>query len=71
MVESSLNAPYNTVKANWMKFAQQLQQESAKTSELAKNSPNLKEIAISFRNLILDAAYQHIPKQKPSIRAKV
>jgi len=54
-----------------MKFAQQLQQESAKMSELAKNSLNLKEIAISFRNLILDAANQHISKQKPSIRVKV
>jgi len=71
MIESSLNASYNTVKANWMKFAQQLQQESAKMSELAKNSLNLKEIAISFRNLILDAANQHISKQKPSIRVKV
>jgi len=71
MVESSLNASYNTVKADWMKFAQQVQQESAKMSELAKNSSNLKEIVISFRNLKLDAANQHISKQKPSIRVQV
>jgi len=75
MVESSLNPPYNTVKADWTKFAKQLQQESAKISDLAKtlstNSKDLKEIAISFRNLILDAANQHISKRKPSIKAKV
>jgi len=40
-------------------------------SELTKNSSNLKKIAISFRNLILDAANQHISKQKPSIKIKV
>ncbi len=75
MVESSLNPPYNTAKADWTKFAKQLQQESAKISDLAKtlstNSKDLKEIAISFRNLILDAANQHISKRKPSIKAKV
>ena len=69
------NPPYNTAKADWTKFAKQLQQESAKISDLAKtlstNSKDLKEIAISFRNLILDAANQHISKRKPSIKAKV
>jgi hypothetical protein len=30
MVESPLNSPYNTAKADWAKFAQQLQQESEK-----------------------------------------
>jgi len=75
MVESPLNPPYNTAKADWTKFAKQLQQKSEKMLTLAKNSnsslKDLENIAISFRNLILDAANQHIPKRKPSIRAKV
>jgi len=75
MVESPLNPPYNTAKADWTKFAKQLQQKSEKMLTLAKISnsslKDLENIAISFQNLILDAANQHIPKRKPSIRAKV
>jgi len=75
MIESSLNSSYNTVKADWMKFAKQLQQKLKKMLTLAKNSnsslKDLKNIAISFQNLILNAANQHISKQKPFIRVKV
>jgi len=66
MVESPLNSPYNTVKADWTKFAKQLQQKLKKMLTLAKNSnsslKDLKNIAVSFQNLILNAANQHIPK---------
>jgi len=75
MVESSLNSSYNTAKADWTNFAKQLCQNSEKILNLANNSnsslTHLENIAISFRNLIADAANQHIPKQKPFIKAKV
>jgi len=66
MVESPLNPSYNTVKADWTNFAKQLCQNSEKILNLANNSnsslTHLENIAISFRNLIADAANQHIPK---------
>jgi hypothetical protein len=67
MIESSLNSSYNTAKADWTNFAKQLCQNSEKILNLANNSnsslTHLENIAISFRNLIADAANQHIPKQ--------
>ena len=75
MVESSLNSPYNTAKADWMKFAKQLQQKSEEILNLANNSESslkyFKNIVILFRNLIVNTANQHILKRKPSIKAKV
>ncbi len=75
MIKNSLNSSYNTVKADWTKFANQLQQKLEKISNLVKNLENslkdLKNIAISFRNLILNAANQYILKRKFFIKAKV
>ncbi len=60
MIKNSLNSLYNTVKADWIKFAKELQQKSEKILNLAKNSnfslKDLKNIVISFRNLIVYAA---------------
>ncbi len=62
IIESSLNPLYNTFKADWTKFAKELQQKSEKILNLAKNSnlslKDLKNIVISFRNLIVDTANQ-------------
>jgi len=44
------------------------------TSHLNENSKTytlLEELAIQFRNLIVNAADQHIPKRKASSKAKV
>ncbi len=75
MIKSSFNSLYNTVKADWTKFAKELQQKSEKILNLAKNSnfslKDLKNIVISFRNLIVDAANQHILKRKSFIKTKV
>ena len=72
MIKNSLNSSYNTVKADWTKFANQLQQKLEKISNLVKNLENslkdLKNIAISFRNLILNATYF---KRKSFIKTKV
>ncbi len=40
MIKSSLNSSYNTVKADWTKFAKELQQKSEKILNLIKNSEN-------------------------------
>ena len=76
-VESSLNASYNIVKADWPKFAETLQILSSQIENQIQNltqtpsNANLEEIAILFRNLIVNAANQYIPKRRSSSRAKV
>ncbi len=75
MIKNSLNSLYNTVKADWTKFAKQLQQKSEKILNLVKNSESslkdLKNIVISFRNLIVNTVNQHILKRKSFIKTKV
>ncbi len=75
MIENSLNSLYNMIKADWTKFAKELQQKSEKILNLAKNSnfslKDLKNIVISFRNLIVDTANQYISKKKSFIKTKV
>ena len=60
MIKNSLNSLYNMIKADWTKFAKELQQKSEKILNLVKNLnlslKDLKNIVISFRNLIVDAA---------------
>jgi len=76
-VESPLNASYNIVKADWPKFAETLQILSSQIENQIQNlmqtpsNANLEEIAILFRNLIVNAADQYIPKRRSSSRAKV
>jgi len=75
MIKNSLNSLYNMIKADWTKFAKELQQKSEKILNLAKNLnlslKDLENIVISFRNLIVDAANQYILKKKSSIKTKV
>ena len=76
-VESSLNASYNMKKTNWLKFAETLQINSisVKLVNLNENSDTnltiLKDLAVQFRNLIVNAADQHIFKRKQSSKIKV
>jgi len=75
MIKSSLNSLYNMIKADWTKFAKELQQKLEKILNLIKNLnfslKDLKNIVISFRNLIIDAANQYISKRKAFIKIKV
>ena len=76
-VESPLNASYNIAKADWPKFAETLQIYTLQTENQIQNlmqtpsNANLEEIAILFRNLIVNAADQFISKRRSSSRAKV
>ncbi len=75
MIKSSLNSLYNMIKADWTKFAKELQQKLEKILNLIKNLnfslKDLKNIVISFRNLIVDVANQHTLKRKSFIKIKV
>jgi len=75
IIKNSLNSFYNTVKADWTNFAKQLCQNLKKILNLANNLnfslTHLKNIVISFRNLIADTANQYILKWKPFIKIKV
>jgi len=66
IIKNSLNSFYNTVKADWTNFAKQLCQNLKKILNLANNLnfslTHLKNIVISFRNLIADTANQYILK---------
>jgi len=70
-VNSSLNAAYNIVKADWVKFAQTLQLNAIIISRKIANTSNLEEMACLLRNLIADTADQHISKKRLCARAKV